>query len=155
MSAVETPRDQLGFLTDDAALDAFVAAWQDGTLPKAAWTHAAHVAVCAFYCWGGAPVDRVFATMKAGILAYNAAVGTANTATSGYHETLTRFWAEIIVTHVAAVAPGSRLDAVRSAVDTFGHNRQLHAAYYRGDVVRDPVARARWVAPGAVTNQDN
>ena len=85
------------YLADEAALDAFVAAWRAGTLPKPEWTHAAHVAVCAWHAWDGPPVETVFAAMKRGIVAYNEAVGTANTATSGYHETLTRFWAGVVV----------------------------------------------------------
>jgi hypothetical protein len=150
----ETPRETPPYLVDEASLDAFVAAWRAGTLPKPAWTHAAHVAVCAYHAWGDVRLDDVFAAMKAGIRAYNDAVGTANTTTSGYHETLTRFWATVVVSHLAAAQPASRADAVRSAVEVFGEARGLHAAYYRTDVVRDPVARATWVPPDLVTKQD-
>ena len=134
-------------LADDAALDAFLAAWRDGTLPKSEWTHAAHVTVCAARAWDGGTVDEVFAAMKRGIVAYNVAVGTANTATSGYHETLTRFWAGVVVAHLRAAAPLSRLDAVRSAVAALGTARALHAAHYSFDVVADRRARAEWVPP--------
>ena len=74
-------QDLLDQLTDEAALDAFVGAWRAGTLPKPAWTHAAHVAVCAAEAWPDAPIDTLAARMKAGILAYNTAVGTPNTPT--------------------------------------------------------------------------
>ncbi len=87
--------------------------------------------------------------MKRGIVAYNEAVGTANTATSGYHETLTRFWAGVVVDHLRAAAPPTRLDAVRSAVAAFGAARGLHAAHYSFDVVADRRARAEWVPPDA------
>jgi hypothetical protein len=135
------------WLDDDAALDAFVAAWRRGTLAKSGWTHAAHVAVCAWHAWPATPVDEVFAVMKRGIRAYNEAVGTANTATSGYHETLTRFWAGVIVEHVRAAAPASRLAAVRGAVAAFGGQRALHTTAYSFDVVADRRARAEWVPP--------
>lgn len=154
MTGPDPPREALPYLADEASLDAFVASWRAGTLPKPAWTHAAHVAVCAYHGWRNVPLDEVFAAMKAGIRAYNEAVGTANTATSGYHETLTRFWATVVVSHLAAAQPASRVDAVRSAVEVFGEARGLHAAYYRTDVVRDPVARASWVPPDLVTKQD-
>lgn len=150
----EPPRERPPYLVDGASLDAFVAAWRAGTLPKPAWTHAAHVAVCAYHAWRDVPLDEVSGVMRAGILAYNETVGTANSATSGYHETLTRFWATVVVSHLAAAQPHSRLDAVRSAVEVFGEARTLHAGYYRGDVVRDPVARATWVPPDLVTKQD-
>lgn len=135
------------YLAGDTALDAFIAAWRDGTLPKARWTHAAHVAVCAWHAHGGAGADAVFAAMKRGIVAYNEAVGTANTATSGYHETLTRFWTEVVVEHLHAARPATRLAAVRSAVAAFGASRTLHAARYSFDVVADRRARAEWVPP--------
>lgn len=135
------------YLTDGAALDAFVAAWRAGTLPKPEWSHAAHVAVCAWHAWGGVPLETVFGAMKRGIVAYNLAVGTANTATSGYHETLTRFWAGVVVDHLRTTAPASRVDAVRSAVAAFGAARSLHAQRYSFDVVADLRARAEWVPP--------
>ncbi len=134
-------------LAGEAALDAFVAAWRAGTLPKPEWTHAAHVAVCAWHAWEAPDVEAVFGAMKRGITAYNEAVGTANTDTSGYHETLTRFWAGVIVEHLRAANPPSRLDAVRSAVATFGAARTLHADHYSFDVVGDRRARAVWVPP--------
>ena len=154
VTAPDPPREIRPYLVDETSLDAFIEAWRAGTLPKPAWTHGAHVAVCAYHAFGAVPLQTVFATMKAGIVAYNEAVGTANTATSGYHETLTRFWAGIVVAHLEQARPTTRLDAVRSAVETFGEARNLHASYYRVDVVCDAAARAAWVAPDAVTKQD-
>ena len=140
-------RELLDQLDDDAALDAFVAHWRAGTLPKAAWTHAAHVAVSAWHAWPDLPLASFVERMKAGIIAYNEAVGTANTPTSGYHETLTRFWCERVLAHQAAAPQVTRLAAVRSAVAALGDARTLHAEHYDFDVVRDPTARARWVPP--------
>jgi hypothetical protein len=135
------------YLADEAALDAFLDAWRTGRLPKPEWTHAAHVVVCAATAWGGGAVDEVFSAMKRGIVAYNEAVGTANTATSGYHETLTRFWAGVVVGHLRDAAPPSRIEAVRSAVAALGAARGLHVAHYSFDVVADRRARAEWVPP--------
>ena len=105
------------------------------------------MAVCAWHAWGDTPVETVFAAMKRGITAYNEAVGTANTATSGYHETLTRFWAGVIVAHLRGAGAASRLAAVRSAVAVYGAARTLHAEHYSFDVVADRRARAEWVPP--------
>lgn len=147
-------QDLLDRLTDEAALDALIAAWRAGTLPKPAWTHAAHVAVCAWHAWPDTTFEPLAAQMRAGIRAYNEAVGTANTATSGYHETLTRFWCLRVLAQQASAPAATRLDAVRAAVRALGDARGLHTRYYDFDVVGDPVARATWVAP-TVTNQDN
>ena len=137
------------FIQNEAALEAFVADWRAGRLPKEAWTHAAHVAACAYYAVGQTEA-ATFAVMKRGILDFNLAVGTANTRTGGYHETLTRLWASVIVEHVAAAGCATRLEAACSAVERFGEDRTLHRRYYSFDVVKDERARAEWVAPDVV-----
>ncbi len=144
--------DLLDQLTSDTALEAFVAAWRAGTLPRTAWTHAAHVAVCAWHAWPATPREALLAQLRAGIVAYNTAVGIANTATSGYHETLTRFWCERVAAHQAEAQAATRLAAVRGAVETFGDRPDLHTAYYDFGIVRDVRARAIWIAPNGVTN---
>ena len=63
--------------------------------------------------------------MKAGILEFARACGIVHTPTSGYHETLTRFWTLVIVAHVQACGATSRWDAVRAALDRFGEDRDL------------------------------
>lgn len=131
------------WLASAEAFQAFVAAWEAGTLPKHEWSHAAHVAVGACYALrhGDAALDRT----RAGILRYNTAVGTANTDTSGYHETLTRFWAEVLAAEVAGQA--NEWQAAKRAVARFGEDRDLHGLYYGFDVVRSVDARRAWVAP--------
>ncbi len=138
------------FLENAAALEAFVGDWRSGRLPKAAWTHAAHVAACAYYAVGQ-DWEITFAAMKSGILHFNTAVGTANTRSSGYHETLTRLWAGVIVEHVAKTQCGTRFEAACSAVERFGEDRALHRRYYSFDVAKDERARAEWVAPDRVS----
>lgn len=122
---------------------AFVQAWEDGSLPKADWTHAAHVAVGAAYAvrHGG----DALAHLRDGIRRYNAAVGTPNTDTSGYHETLTRFWADAVGGLVAGVA--DEWQAACLAVDRLGEDRDRHTLHYGFDVVRSVAARRHWVPP--------
>lgn len=59
----------------------------DRTLPKPAWTHAAHFAA-AFWLLRHRG-DAAFHDLPPLIRAYNEATGVANTDTSGYHETIT------------------------------------------------------------------
>ena len=85
-------RETFALLESDSELQRFVDAWKAGRLPKAQWTHAAHVAMAAYFAFDHA-ADATFAIMKTGILHHNTSVGTPNTEDNGYHETLTRFWA--------------------------------------------------------------
>jgi hypothetical protein len=134
------------FLESDAALTAFLEHWTQGTLPKAAWTHAAHVAAAAYLAFSLEP-EEAFQRMKAGILHHNHSVGTVNTEDSGYHETLTRFWCETIGRFVHGGRFPSRFAAVRAAVSRFGEDRNRHKLFYSFDVVRDRRARREWVPP--------
>jgi hypothetical protein len=134
------------FLATDHAFEQFLHQWQAGSLPKSAWTHAAHVAVAASLAFTHSP-ETAFLLTRTGIIHYNNCVGTRNTETSGYHETLTRFWADTIGRFVRAGNFPSRLDAVRNSVNQFGEARDHHRAYYTFDVVRDSRARREWIAP--------
>jgi hypothetical protein len=58
------------------------------TLPKSAWTHAAHFAA-AMWLLASFPELDCFHKMPDLIRVYNETTGVANTETSGYHETIT------------------------------------------------------------------
>jgi len=133
------------FLSSPETFAAFVAAWESGTLPKSEWTHAAHVAICA--CYTIRYKQSAFDHMKTGIISHNEAVGTLNGSDSGYHETLTRFWSNIIA--ASANPTHDPWQAACHAVAKFGEARTLHTAYYTFDVVRSPEARQTWIAPDA------
>lgn len=134
------------FIESDQKLEQFLRLWETGTLPRSSWTHGAHVAVAAYYAFDQ-PQEAAFQRTKSGILHFNDCVGTANTEDSGYHETLTRFWAGIVGGFVRVRQFPSRFEAVRDAVRQFGEDRDRHRLYYGFDVVRDRRARREWVEP--------
>ena len=134
------------FLESEAALEDFFERWKLGTLPKASWTHGAHVAVAAYLAFDHAPEEALDVTRR-GILHFNTCVGTPNTQDSGYHETLTRFWSGHVGSLVRGGRFASRLEAVQQATQLFGEDRDRHRLYYSFDVVRDRQARREWVAP--------
>jgi flavin reductase (DIM6/NTAB) family NADH-FMN oxidoreductase RutF len=134
------------FLDSEETLEEFLRLWESGTLPRSSWTHGAHVAVAAYYAFEYSP-ETAFQMTKSGILHFNISVGTPNTEDSGYHETLTRFWAGIVGGFVRVRQFPSRLEAVRDAVRQFGEDRDLHRLHYSFDVVRDRGARRQWVQP--------
>jgi hypothetical protein len=131
------------FLASASELERFVAAWQARTLPKPEWTHAAHVTIAAYHViqYPESALERV----RTGIIRYNEAVGTANTESSGYHETLTRLWLGLVgklLENIREPVAGARL-----AVETFANRRDLFRSYYSFDVVKDTAARRTWIAP--------
>jgi len=137
------------FLQDDETLAGLLAGFEAGTWPIADWRHAHHLAVAACYILSyGDALDR----LRAAIPRYNVAQGGQNTPDSGYHETLTVFWYELIrhfVDGLQAEFPAglTRLEATRRVVTEFAPQRDLFRRYYDFDVVKSREARAKWIPP--------
>ena len=137
------------FLSSDSSLSSFIHQWEARTLPKADWTHAAHVAVCAFYTAEYGPADAL-RRMREGIPLYNLAVGGQNTEDAGYHETLTCLWAKIVADFLADESYSTPFYAVEATVLRYGQERKLHESFYTYDVVANRLARRQWVPPDRV-----
>jgi hypothetical protein len=129
---------------NEAEIDHFLSSFEQGTLPRYCWTHAAHVAMCAARLWqeDAATVDAI----RRGIQQYNRSQGTPPEA---YHETLTVFWINTVRSHMAKANAPSRLDAVVSSVKALGLDSGLPRKRYTFDVFDSPEARTRWIPPDA------
>lgn len=134
------------FLENPAALDRFVSDWKLHRLPKSAWTHGAHVAVCAYFAFDRDEASTL-GIMRPGIRSFNEAVGGVNSPTAGYHETITRLWIRAITRHLRDHRPKSRFEAAMTAVAHFVDPRALLDRHYSWDIVNDQRARAEWVEP--------
>ncbi len=64
-------------------------------LPKADWTHHAHLTVAVWHIKNHDFFEAV-CQLKSGIILLNDSHQTENTSKSGYHETITIFWASVI-----------------------------------------------------------
>jgi hypothetical protein len=125
---------------------ALVRRFDDCTLPREEWTHAAHLTVALWHlleCDWPEAVARV----RAGIQRYNAAHGIHTTPTGGYHETLTLFW----LRHVRAFLEMGRNEG-RSLVALANDladsaDRSLPLKYYTRERLFSTEARAAWVKP--------
>ena len=132
--------------TTEAGIDAFLASFEDGSLAKERWTHAAHILGGASYVHRlgeAAALDH----MRACVKRYNEAVGGKNTATSGYHETVTAFWIKLLHAFLFGKKPIDRAEFAMLAVAHFAPQRDIYQSYYDFDVVASTEARARWIAP--------
>lgn len=72
-------------------INTIVEQFKDKSLPKAHWTHQAHIIIVLWYNLNF-EFETAYQLFKSGIITYNETVGTPNTDSSGYHETLTQFW---------------------------------------------------------------
>lgn len=118
----------------------------DRTLPKSEWTHQAHLRAGLWHVRENGAVAAL-ELLRRRIWAYNESVGTANTDTSGYHETLTRFYVTVIDRFLASADRSLDLDALAGQlIDTHG-DRKLPLHYYSEQHLFSVAARRSWVEP--------
>ncbi|MEO0492930.1 MAG: hypothetical protein AAF081_05910 [Actinomycetota bacterium] len=111
------------------------------TLPKPQWTHEAHVAAC----WAAIRAhghDDALTLLRDGIRRYNEATGVENTETSGYHETITRYY----VAAVAAIVDRPFAEVLADETTS----REAPLCRWSREVLFAPGARTGWVEPDLV-----
>jgi hypothetical protein len=117
------------------------------TLPLAQWTHQAHC-LAGLYLLTRHPDIDLDRDLPGIIWRYNAAVGTANSDSDGYHETITRFYLQVLRSFLSrqpADAPLAALARLFMA-SRFGA-RDFPLDYYSKDRLMSVEARRVWVAP--------
>jgi hypothetical protein len=123
---------------DELHPDELVARFHDRTLAKADWTHDAHLTVC-LDTVRRLPIAAAVDHLRTAIRAFNEATHTANTDSSGYHDTLTRYY-------VGAVARlrDAGLDIVLAHPACA---RDAPLRHWRRSTLFSVAARRGWVAP--------
>ena len=120
--------------------------FDDCTLPRAEWTHAAHLTVALWYLleldWPEA-TERV----RSGIKRYNEAHGIVETPTGGYHETLTVFWLRFVRSFLEAERNEARALTSLANELVATADSQLPLRHYTRDRLFSWEARANWVEP--------
>jgi hypothetical protein len=144
--SMETPERSFSPFVDDAAAFAVVDGFRARNLPVALWTHQAHLAVGLWHV-RSLGEERARSALRTGIRTYNAAVGTPNSDTRGYHETVTFYfvWA---AARFLALAPAS--DFAAAANGFVGHPLGSKSGIFRfwsRDRLLSVEARRNWVEP--------
>jgi hypothetical protein len=116
------------------------------TLPRAEWTHHAHLTVALWYLvqHEEAKATRLICN---GIRRYNEASGIKQTTTGGYHETITLFYIRVIRRFLSTVRPDCTLTMlVKSLINSCG-DKNLPLEYYSRERLMSWEARTRWLEP--------
>src|SRR5262249_41024195 len=112
------------------------------TLPREEWTHEAHLVVALDIARRHRPQEGA-TRLRASIKRLNAAHGTPETETRGYHETITLAWFHL-VRHFLEVFDAAR--SLAALVERLASKNALFEHYSRERLLSRE-ARARWVAP--------
>lgn len=122
--------------------------FENGTLPKAEWTHQAHLAVAHWYA-SHLPFEEALVVVREGIQKVNAAHGVVTTPTGGYHETITRFYVRVVCHYVAELEAETGHDwaaRVNRLLARYGA-KDLPLRHYTRDRLMSAEARFGWVEP--------
>lgn len=140
-------QDYRALQDEPLALKTLMMQFEQRCLPAKYWTHEAHLSVAIWYL---SYFNKIEATcwLRSGIIAYNVASGRENTPSSGYHETITLFWIDIIHEFLKTLNPNL---SVEEKIAQFLASPQSHKAlpfrYYTKKRLLSTEARAVWLAP--------
>jgi hypothetical protein len=135
---------------DDASIVTIGEGLLAATLPRAAWTHEAHLAACCWLLRHRANID-IESELPGIISAYNVASGGVNDDTQGYHETITQVYIAEVKAYLAEVATDLPLyEAVNRLLLSPRGTRDLPLRFYSKELLFSAQARRTFVAPDLV-----
>jgi hypothetical protein len=117
------------------------------TLPKAEWTHEAHLGAC-LWLVRERPDFLPEKELPGVISRYNEAVGGENTDHAGYHETLTQLYVRGVRAFAASLPDDMPLvDAVNALLASEIGDRQWPLCFYSRERLFSVTARRGWLEP--------
>jgi hypothetical protein len=132
---------------DDAAIRHVGEGLLACTLPKAEWTHEAHLGATLWLLRDRPDVD-VDADIATIIGRYNESVGGVNDSTQGYHDSITRAFVAGIRAHLAARSPAEPLvEAVNALLASPAGQRDWPLRFYSPVLLNSVAARLNLVPP--------
>lgn len=116
-------------------------------LPRAEWTHEAHIAACLWLIAERPDLDAA-RDFPAIIRRHNDSVGTANTDNSGFHATITHCYVAGVASFLARVDPAQPLvDKVNALLDSPEGTRDWPLHFYSRDRLFSVEARRAVILP--------
>lgn len=133
-------------VTEPATVEALVEGFVTGTLPRAGWTHEAHLTVGLCYLHRhGYPAGILL--FRDALRRYNASQGIVSTPTSGYHETITLFYGRYLAGFLRRAGAGRPVAELVEKLLADHGDRALPLRYYSRDRLMSVEARRAWVEP--------
>ena len=115
------------------------------SLPRAEWTHEAHLAACTWIVLER-PDLRPERDLPGLIRRYNESVGGVNDATQGYHETITQVFIRAVRRSLAG-SSGTLCDRVNALLRAPEGKRDWPLRFYSRERLFSVEARLGWVEP--------
>jgi hypothetical protein len=127
-------------------IEAVIFAFEECALPRSQWTHSAHLAVALWYLTRH-PKAVATQLIREGIQRYNVAMGIPQAKESGYHETITLFWIEIVARFLMEQSDNSSMLSQIHTLLQRHDDPDLMFQYYSCDRLMSWEARTNWLEP--------
>ena len=134
------------YFADDAAVRHVAEGLLARTLPRAEWTHEAHLAACCRLV-AEYPEFVPERDLPDVIRAYNVAVGGVNSDTEGYHETITQVFVRSVRAHLAEHPDGTLAERVNALLASERGRRDWPLRFYSRELLFSVAARRAFVEP--------
>ena len=121
-------------------VEVFVNRFEQGLVKRDEWTHEAHLKVAFHYA---STIADPLPILRDRIRHHNRAIGTPETDTSGYHETLTVFWLQVVTNYLR----WHPKDALNSFLKTEMAETTYPLKFYSRDRLFSVEARHHYVEP--------
>ena len=130
----------------DAELDDLVRRFNACTVPRPEWTHVAHLAVGLWHVSRYGREDAL-QRLRAGITRLNESNGVVNSATNGYHETVTRAYVNLLADFAARHADKTAGERVTALLADPLSDKKALLRFYSRPSLESSAARLDWVEP--------
>lgn len=128
-------------------LESLAARFIASTLPREEWTHLTHLAVGLWHvdCYGA---GEALTRLRSGIRKLNDSHGTINSVSSGYHETITRAYVQLLAEFDQRCPAEMPLaERVTSLLNSKLAHKDMLLTFYSHATLMSEKARAGWVEP--------
>ncbi len=134
---------------EESEIREIVAKFECCELALAEFTHVRHLTVACWYLCT-LPRHQALERMRCGLQRF-----IAHHQKQGYHETITRFWMELLCNYLCQSPEGATtIDKINQALERFASKDVLYS-YYTRECVMSDAARAAWVEPDLRTIAEN
>jgi len=145
--AVETAQRPFTQYRSEDEINEIVEGFRTRTLPEPRWTHQAHLTVGLWFVLNR-PAPAVLEEVRQGIIAYNEAVGTPNSDSRGYHDTITAFYLWAIRRYVGEADRGQPLLSLLNGLLASRYaSKTFPFEYYSRERLLSVSARRAWLEP--------
>jgi len=123
-----------------------IRSFENGTISRENWKHAEHLTVAFYYADNSPSLNEAADKMRGGIFNLLKSFGVDLEKEMPYHETMTRFWMNLVYDFAKTQNGYSIVEAANLMIENFG-DKDLPLKFYSRELLFSDRARKDFVAP--------